>query len=137
MSFKMVTSCVCEMVTNCIIYKCSDNYKKYCKGGYFRLPGVRKDADNKTLELSKERRRVWLRRIIGQVIICQKLNLQKWTQQFVFVASILLMVGAAMSISNFYSIKITYFYLVNRLKHSTTLTHCISLLLQVRYNIAN
>ena len=43
------------MVTLCVIYKCSD---KHCKVGYFRLPAVRKDADTKTLELLKERRRV-------------------------------------------------------------------------------
>ena len=45
------------------IYKCSDKHKKDRKVGYFLLPGVRKDADTKTLELSKERRRLWLTRI--------------------------------------------------------------------------
>ena len=45
------------------IYKCSDKHKKDCKVGYFLLPGVRKDADTKTLELSKERRQLWLTRI--------------------------------------------------------------------------
>ena len=51
------------MVTFCVIYKCSDIHKKDCKVGYFRLPGVRKEADTKTLKLSKERRRVWLTKI--------------------------------------------------------------------------
>ena len=51
------------MVTSCVIYKCSDKHKKDCKVGYFRLPGIRKDADTKTLELSKERRPFWLTRI--------------------------------------------------------------------------
>ena len=46
------------MVTLCVIYKCSDKNKKDCKVGYFCLPAVRKDADPKTLELLKERRRV-------------------------------------------------------------------------------
>ena len=50
------------MVTSCVIYKCSDKHKKGCKVGCFRLPGVRKDADTKTFELSKKRRRLWLTR---------------------------------------------------------------------------
>ena len=51
------------MVTSCVIYKCSGKHKKDCKAGYFHLPGVRKDADTKTLELTNERRRLWLTRI--------------------------------------------------------------------------
>ena len=51
------------MVTSCVIYKGSDEHKKDCKVGCFRLPAVRKDPDTKTLELSQERRRVWLTRI--------------------------------------------------------------------------
>ena len=43
------------MVTSCVIYKCSDKHKKDFKVGCFRLPGIRKDADTKTLELSKEK----------------------------------------------------------------------------------
>ena len=41
------------MVTSCVIYKCSDRHKKDCKVRCFRLPGVRKDADNKTFERKK------------------------------------------------------------------------------------
>ena len=47
------------MVTSCVISKCSNKHKKDCKVGCFRLPAVRKDGGNKTLELSKERRRFW------------------------------------------------------------------------------
>ena len=52
------------MVTSCVIYKCINKHKKDCKVGYFRLSGVIKEADTKTLELSKkERRRVCLTKI--------------------------------------------------------------------------
>ena len=43
------------MLTSCAIYKCSNKHKNDCKVGYFRLSAVRKDADTKTLEHSKER----------------------------------------------------------------------------------
>ena len=61
---------------------------------------------------------------IDQVIICQRLNLQKRIQHFEFVASILLMVGAAMSISNFYSIKLTVLLFSDQIivSHSNTVS---------------
>ena len=64
------------------------------------------------------------RESIDQVIICQRLNLQKRIQHFEFLASILLMVGAAMSISNFYSIKLTVLLFSDQIivSHSNTVS---------------
>ena len=81
----------------CVIYKCSDKHKKDCKVGYFRLPGIRKDANTKTLELSKERRRVWLTRIKRPSDNLSEAQHAE-VNSTIRVCGILLMVGAAMSI---------------------------------------
>ena len=51
------------MVTSASYINAVINIKKTVKLGIFCLPGIRKDTDTKTLELSKERRRVSLTRI--------------------------------------------------------------------------
>ena len=45
------------MVASCAMSKCSDKHKRDDKFGYSRLSAVRKDADTKTFELSRKRRR--------------------------------------------------------------------------------
>ena len=94
------------MVTYCVIYKCSNKHKNDC------LSALRKDADTKTLEVSKERRRVWLTRINRPSYNLSKAQFAiVYSTIFVFVASVLLMVDTTMS--NLNSIKLTV-PLVNR-----------------------
>ena len=92
----------------CVIYKFSDkNCKvivKDCKVRYFRLPVVKKDVDTKTLEISKERRRIWLTKITRPSDNLSKAQLLEVNSTTRICGKHFLIVGAVMSMSNFYSI---------------------------------
>ena len=94
-----------------VIYKTSDKHCKViikdCKVRYFRLPAVEKDVDTKTLEISKERRRIWLTKITRPSDNLSKARLLEVNSTTRICGKHFLIVGAIMSMSNFRSIKLT------------------------------
>ena len=98
------------MVMFCVIYKVSDKHCKVivkdCKVRYFPLPAVKKDVDTKTLEISKERRRIWLTKITRPSDNLSKARCLEVNSTTRICGKHFLIVGAVMSMSNFYSIKL-------------------------------